>query len=100
MYYNKKALQLHKKYKGKISIKSKVPAKTLDDLSIAYTPGVGEVCRHIAKDKNKVWELTNRGNTVAIVTDGTAILGLGNIGPEAGLPVMEGKSVIFKEFAD
>ena len=100
MDYNKKALQLHKKYKGKIAIKSKVPAKTLDDLSVVYTPGVGAVCRDIAKHKNKVWELTNRGNTVAIVTDGSAILGLGNIGPEAGLPVMEGKSVIFKEFAD
>ena len=100
MDYNKKALQLHKKYKGKIAIKSKVPAKTLDDLSVVYTPGVGAVCKDIAKHKNKVWELTNRGNTVAIVTDGSAILGLGNIGPEAGLPVMEGKSVIFKEFAD
>lgn len=99
MNYNKKSIELHKKNKGKIEIKSKVPLKTKDDLSLAYTPGVGGVCMEIAKDKKKSWELTNRANQVAIVSDGSAILGLGNIGPEAGMPVMEGKSVIFKEFA-
>jgi malate dehydrogenase (oxaloacetate-decarboxylating) len=97
--YNKKAIDLHKKYKGKIEIKTKVPLKTKDDLSMAYTPGVGGVCMAIKKNPKLSWELTNRANQVAVVTDGTAILGLGNIGPEAGMPVMEGKSAIFKEFA-
>lgn len=99
MSYNQKALELHRKHKGKIEIKSRVPLKLRDDLSAAYTPGVGAVCKAIQKRYNNVWELTNRGNQVAIVCDGSAVLGLGNIGPEAGLPVMEGKSVIFKEFA-
>ncbi len=99
MSYNKKAISLHKKHKGKIEIKSKVKVDTMNDLSLAYTPGVGAVCLEIAKDNKKSWELTNRANQVAIVSDGTAILGLGDIGPEAGMPVMEGKSVIFKEFA-
>ncbi len=100
MDYNKQALKLHKKYRGKIEINSKVPLKSKDDLSVAYTPGVGAVCNEIARDKKKSWELTNRANQVAIVSDGTAILGLGNIGPEAGMPVMEGKSAIFKKFAN
>jgi len=100
MDYNKKALALHKKYRGKIEIRSKVPLKSRNDLSAAYTPGVGAVCMEIKKNKNKSRELTNRANQVAIISDGTAILGLGNIGPEAGMPVMEGKAVIFKEFAD
>jgi len=100
MDYNKKSLALHKKNKGKIEIKSKVPLKTKNDLSMAYTPGVGAVCMEIKKDKKKSWELTNRANQIAIISDGTAILGLGNIGPEAGMPVMEGKAVIFKEFAN
>lgn len=100
MNYNKKAIQLHKKHQGKIEIRPKVPLKTRADLSTAYTPGVGAVCLEIAKNKKKSWELTNRANQVAIVTDGTAVLGLGNLGPEAGMPVMEGKSVIFKEFAN
>lgn len=98
--YNKKAIELHKKYKGKIEIKSKIVLRTKDDLSTAYTPGVGAVSLAIEKDKKKSWQLTNRVNQVAIVTDGTAVLGLGNIGPEAAMPVMEGKSVIFKEFAN
>ncbi|MCK5320624.1 NADP-dependent malic enzyme [Candidatus Parcubacteria bacterium] len=100
MDYNKQALKLHKKYRGKIEINSKIPLNSKDDLSAAYTPGVGAVCNEIARDKKKSWELTNRANQVAIVSDGTAILGLGNIGPEAGMPVMEGKSVIFKKFAN
>ena len=85
MDYNKKALQLHKKFRGKIEIKSKVPLTAKDHLSIAYTPGVGAVSMAISKDKEKSWELTNRANQVAIVCDGTAILGLGDIGPEAGM---------------
>ena len=100
MNYNKKAITLHKKNQGKIAIKSKVPLRTKDDLSLAYTPGVAAVCAEIRKKPKKSWELTNRANSVAIVTDGTAILGLGNIGPEAGMPVMEGKAAIFKKFAD
>lgn len=99
MDYNKKAILLHRKNRGKIEIKSKIPLKSSDDLTTAYTPGVGAVSMEIAKDKNKSWELTNRANQVAIVSDGTAVLGLGDIGPEAGMPVMEGKSAIFKEFA-
>jgi len=100
MNFKKKSIELHKKKRGKIEIKSKVRVKTKDDLSLAYTPGVGAVCMEIAKNKKKSWELTNRANQIAIVCDGTAVLGLGDIGPEAGMPVMEGKSVIFKEFAD
>ncbi|KKQ60752.1 MAG: Malate dehydrogenase (Oxaloacetate-decarboxylating) [Parcubacteria group bacterium GW2011_GWE2_38_18] len=99
MDYNKKSLDLHKKTRGKIEIRSKVKLKTKDDLSLAYTPGVAEVCREIAKDINNSWTLTNRANQVAIVSDGTAILGLGHLGPEAAMPVMEGKAIIFKEFA-
>ena len=99
MDYNKKAIALHKKYKGKIEIKSKIPLRSMDDLSAAYTPGVGAVCMEIKKDKEKSWTMTNRKNQVAIITDGTAILGLGDIGPEAGMPVMEGKAVIFKKYA-
>mgnify|MGYP002398162613 CR=1 FL=1 len=100
MDIKKKSIDLHKKNRGKIEIKSKAPLKTPEDLSMAYTPGVGAVCMEIHKKPKMTWELTNRANQVAIVTDGTAILGLGNIGPEAGMPVMEGKSAIFKDFAD
>ncbi len=99
MTYNKKALALHLKHRGKIEIKSKVKANTAADLATIYTPGVGAVSTAIRRKQSRVWEMTNRGSQVAIVSDGTAILGLGNIGPRAGLPVMEGKSVIFKEFA-
>ncbi|MFA5797804.1 MAG: malic enzyme-like NAD(P)-binding protein [Candidatus Woesearchaeota archaeon] len=99
MDYNSLSLELHKKHKGKIKIVSKVPVKTRDDLSIAYTPGVAEPCRAIAANKNDVYTYTSKGNVVGIVTDGSAVLGLGNIGPEASLPVMEGKAVLFKKFA-
>lgn len=99
MNYNKKSLELHKKHRGKFEIKSKVPLKNKIDLSLAYTPGVGAVSSAIGKNKKLSWELTNRANQVAIVSDGTAILGLGNLGPEAAMPVMEGKAIIFKEFA-
>jgi malate dehydrogenase (oxaloacetate-decarboxylating) len=100
MDYSKRVVSLHKKNKGKIEISTKVPLKTIDDLSLAYTPGVGAVCMEIHRDKKKSYTLTNRKNTVAIVCDGTAVLGLGDIGAEAGMPVMEGKSAIFKVFAD
>ncbi len=99
MDYNKKSLVMHKKYKGKIEIKSKVLLKTKDDLSLAYTPGVAEVCKIIAKDQKQVNAYTMRGNAVAVITDGSAVLGLGNIGPYAAMPVMEGKAALFKEFA-
>ena len=83
---------------GKLEVSSRVPLKTRDDLSMAYTPGVARISRAIADDPQKVWNLTIKQNTVAVVTDGTAVLGLGDIGPEAALPVMEGKAVLFKEF--
>src|SRR5260221_439861 len=85
---------------GKITIAPKFPLKTRDDLSMAYTPGVGRISSAIAEDRERVWDLTIKGNSVAVLTDGTAVLGLGNIGPEAALPVMEGKAMLFKEFAD
>ncbi|MCM8762064.1 MAG: NADP-dependent malic enzyme [Candidatus Omnitrophica bacterium] len=94
------SLRLHKEARGKIEIKSKVPLKNKRDLSLAYTPGVAEPCMKIKKDKSLVYEYTSKWNTVAVVTDGSAVLGLGNIGAEAALPVMEGKAVLFKEFGD
>ena len=100
MDYAKESLRLHGEWKGKIDIVSKVPVKTKEDLSLAYTPGVAEPCLAIQKDYNKSFELTGRGNLVAVVTDGTAVLGLGDIGPEAGMPVMEGKCVLFKTFGN
>lgn len=99
MDYSEKSIELHQQKRGKIEIKSKVELKTKDDLSLAYTPGVAAVSSAIGLDKKMSWELTNRANQVAIVCDGTAILGLGDLGPEAAMPVMEGKAIIFKEFA-
>lgn len=93
------ALQMHEENKGKISVVSKVKVETRDDLSTAYTPGVAEPCRRIRDDKKEVYRYTAKGNLVAVVSDGTAVLGLGDIGPEAAMPVMEGKSILFKEFA-
>ncbi|PWR70172.1 NAD(P)-dependent malic enzyme [Methanospirillum lacunae] len=93
------SLALHAAHSGKLEIRSKVPLSSRDDLSRAYTPGVAEVCRRIADDPDTVWKYTLKSNTIAIVSDGTAVLGLGNIGPFAGIPVMEGKAILFKEFA-
>ena len=93
------ALALHARHKGKLEIRSKVPLKNKFDLSRAYTPGVAEVCREIARDRNLAYKYTLKANTIAIVTDGSAVLGLGNIGGYAAIPVMEGKAILFKEFA-
>lgn len=100
MDYSKKSLALHKKLGGKIGTKNKVDIKNFNDLSVCYTPGVGAVSKAIAADKKLAWDLTIRKNTVAVVSDGSAVLGLGDIGPEAALPVMEGKAMLFKKFAD
>lgn len=95
---DKKALDFHKKYHGKIEVKSKVPLNSAEDLTFAYTPGVAAPCLEIKADKDKIYSYTSKGNAVAVVTNGTAVLGLGNIGAGAGLPVMEGKAILFKEF--
>ncbi len=98
MTTNEKALEMHKIWNGKLDIQSKAPVKSREDLAIAYTPGVAEPCRVIAKDKEAAYTYTMKANTVAVVSDGSAVLGLGNIGPYAAMPVMEGKAVLFKEF--
>ena len=98
--YGKRAVEAHKKYGGKVAIHSKMPLETADDLSLAYTPGVAQPCIEISENRSLVYEYTSKKNTVAVVSDGSAVLGLGNIGAEASLPVMEGKAVLFKKFAD
>lgn len=100
MDYAKESLRLHAEWKGKIEVVATVPVETKDDLSLAYTPGVAQPCLEIQKDINKSYELTRRHNLCAVITDGSAVLGLGDIGPEAGMPVMEGKCVLFKAFGD
>lgn len=100
MDYNQMALELHEKHQGKIAVVSKVEVADSIDLSVAYTPGVAEPCRKIAENKEEVYRYTSKGNLVAVVTDGTAVLGLGDIGPEAALPVMEGKAILFKTFGN
>lgn len=100
MNYSEEALKLHETLRGKIEIKSRVSLKNQEELALAYTPGVAEPCLQIKEDVNKSYSLTRRWNTVAVITDGTAVLGLGDIGPEAGMPVMEGKCILFKEFGD
>ena len=99
MNYQQASIDLHEEYKGKLSVQSVVPIVTQDDLATVYSPGVAEPCKVIAEDKSKANDLTIKGRTVAIVSDGSAVLGLGDIGPEAGLPVMEGKAALLKEFA-
>lgn len=100
MDINKEALKLHRDNLGKIEVISKSKIKNMHDLAVVYTPGVAEPCREINKDVSKVYEYTTKGNMVAVVSDGTAVLGLGDIGPEAAIPVMEGKAVLFKYFAN
>lgn len=98
MTINEKALQLHEEWKGKLSTEPKAPVKTREDLALAYTPGVAEPCKEIAKNPEKAYVYTMKQNTIAVVSDGSAVLGLGNIGAKAAMPVMEGKAVLFKEF--
>ncbi|SET16151.1 malate dehydrogenase (oxaloacetate-decarboxylating) [Natronincola peptidivorans] len=100
MNFSEKSLILHEEKKGKVEVISKAPVKNREDLSIAYTPGVAEPCKKIHEDKENVYKYTSKGNLVAVVTDGSAVLGLGDIGPEAAMPVMEGKAILFKEFAN
>lgn len=100
MDYAKESLRLHKEWKGKIEVVATVPVESKENLSLAYTPGVAEPCLEIQKDVNQSYELTRRHNLCLVVTDGSAVLGLGDIGPEAGMPVMEGKCVLFKKFGN
>ena len=100
MDYAKESLRLHGEWKGKIEVVTRVPAENKDDLLLAYTPGVAKPCVEIAKNPEDVYKYTMKANTVAVVSDGSAVLGLGNIGPYAAMPVMEGKAVLFKEFGD
>ena len=100
MNYSELSLEMHEKNRGKIEVISKVKIDTRDDLSIAYTPGVAEPCRKIHANKEDAYKYTSKGNLIAVVTDGSAVLGLGDIGPEAGMPVMEGKAILFKEFGN
>ena len=100
MNYAEESLKKHEQWRGKIEVVAVPPVKTKDDLSLAYTPGVAQPCLEIQKDIEKSYTLTRRWNMCAVVTDGTAVLGLGDIGPEAGMPVMEGKCVLFKAFGD
>ncbi|MBE6623958.1 MAG: NADP-dependent malic enzyme, partial [Ruminococcaceae bacterium] len=100
MDIKEEALKKHYEWAGKIEMTSRTKVKCKEDLSLAYTPGVAQPCLEIYNDISKSYELTRRWNTIAVITDGTAVLGLGDIGPEAGMPVMEGKCVLFKEFAD
>ena len=100
MDYAKESLRLHKEWAGKIEVVTRCPVSTKDDLSLAYTPGVAQPCLEIQKDEEKSYELTRRHNMCAVITDGTAVLGLGDIGPVAGMPVMEGKCVLFKAFGN
>ena len=95
MNYNERALEVHESSKGKIEVVSKVKLETKDDLSIAYTPGVAEPCRRIASNPEDVYKYTSKGNLVAVISDGSAVLGLGNIGAKAAIPVMEGKAILF-----
>ena len=99
MNYAQESLELHRKLKGKLDIVSRLPITNKTDLSLAYTPGVAQPCVEIHRNPEESYELTGRGNLVAVVTDGTAVLGLGDIGPEAAMPVMEGKCILFREFA-
>ena len=98
MNYYEEALRLHEEHRGKIQVTSKVKLEDRDDLSIAYTPGVAQPCKEIFKDKRNVYRYTAKSNLVGVVSDGTAVLGLGDIGAEAAIPVMEGKAVLFKQF--
>ena len=100
MNYDEMALEMHARNRGKLAVHSKIELKTVDDMSTAYSPGVAAVSREIARDREKVYELTGKGNMVAVVSDGSAVLGLGNIGAEGSMPVMEGKALLFKELAD
>ena len=100
MNYAEESLKKHEQWRGKIEVVAVPPVRTKDDLSLAYTPGVAQPCLEIQKDIDKSYTLTRRWNMCAVVTDGTAVLGLGDIGPEAGMPVMEGKCVLFKAFGD